>query len=53
MKIQKTGDRIKRHRGTAADLRGFTRNKAQRDKVRDKGKEGWLGVDYVPGVVEG
>jgi hypothetical protein len=19
--------------------------------VRDKGKEGWLGVDYVPGVV--
>ena len=32
-------------------MRGFTRNKAQRHKVRDKGKEGWLGVDYVPGVV--
>ena len=25
--------------------------KGQRHKVRDKGKEGWLGVDYVPGVV--
>jgi hypothetical protein len=46
-------------RASATHLRGFMRNKGQsnkvtkgqRHKVRDKGKEGWLGVDYVPGVV--